>query len=153
VIRWPFMPSCNPVQRPRGRLHQISKVWLRVSTSPNEIDETGLTRLKSPSRKSAAKKFMAQPNAIGVDDIALAVLGNLANASFKIEFLYLTTADPIWFARQTHHPAKLVQCDLALGAERGQDIAQINGIFGVPIEVWTPGQSRRCYPMDHRALP
>jgi hypothetical protein len=68
------------------QLHQISKVRFRVAARLNEIDEAGLARLKFACRKPSAKKFIAQPDTIGVDHVALAVFGNLANAAIKIEF-------------------------------------------------------------------
>ena len=45
-------------------------------------------------------------------------------------------------ARHTHHAAKLVQSGLALEIERGQDIAKINRVTTIPVEIGARGQAR-----------
>ena len=51
------------------RLHQIGEMRFRVVTSRNEIDEIRFAGLKIANRKSAAKKFITQPDTIGVHHV------------------------------------------------------------------------------------
>jgi hypothetical protein len=46
-----------------------------------------------------------------------------------------------------------VQRRLALGAVRGEDIAEINRVLGVPIKVGAQCKSRRRNPVDHCSVP
>src|SRR5207248_997059 len=98
---------------------RLTRERLCIPACPYEINEAGLAGLKFDFRQSTSKQLMAQPEAIGVDDIALAVLGDLADVSVPIVFLDLCAADSVRLSRQAHHTAQLVQRRLALGAERG----------------------------------
>ena len=68
--------------------------------------------MKVGIRKSSAKEFIAQPDPVGVDNIALAIFGNLADVTVAVVLLDLAASDPFWLTRQTHYAAQLVQVAL-----------------------------------------
>ena len=57
--------------------------------------------MKVGIRKSSAKEFIAQPDPVGVDNIALAIFGNLADVTVAVVLLDLAAtllaypADPL----------------------------------------------------------
>ena len=81
------------------------------------------------------KEFIPEPDAIGVDDIALAILGNLPNVTVTIILLDFCTAHAIGFPRKSHHAAEFVQRHLRLRTLRREDIAEIKRVLCVPIEI------------------
>jgi hypothetical protein len=114
---------------------ETNEVRLRVPPRFDEIDKASLAGLEVSVRQAPAKEFVPQPEPIGIDDIALAVFGDLSDAAVMVEFFDVRSADTVRLSRQAHHAAQLMQRRLALKAERGQDIVEINGVFGVPVEV------------------
>ena len=54
---------------------------LRVAPCPYELGQGRFACLKLGTRQSPAKEFVAEPYPVGVENIALAVLGNLADVS------------------------------------------------------------------------
>ena len=54
-----------------------------------------LACLKFGSGPPTTKEFMPQPDTVPVHHVALAVIGDLSNASFAIVSLHVRTADPI----------------------------------------------------------
>jgi hypothetical protein len=128
---------CNETRwRPqRQSSHQISEMRLRIRMRPDVVDEVGFARLERRIGQPPPEQFVAQPDPIRIHDIAFAIIGDLADLSFLVEFLDLRAMDAGRLAGQTHDPAQLVQRRLALRAERGQDVAKIDGVFRVPIEI------------------
>jgi hypothetical protein len=110
-------------------------VRLRVPARLDELNQTSFAGFEIRMRQPPAKEFVAEPHPVSVDDIAFAVLCDLANASFSVKVLHVSTTDPFRLARQTLPAAQLVQCCLGLEAQRGQDIAEINCVLGVAIEI------------------
>lgn len=78
-----------------------------------------------------SEQFVAQPDAVGVHDIALAIVGDFADLSLPIVFLDFTAVYSGRLAGQPHHPGHFVQGCLALGTERSQDPCTV-----------TPGRAR-----------
>ena len=111
-------------------------MWLRVTAGLDELNEPSFTPLKLGIGQPSPKQFVAQPDALRVDDIGLAVLADLANPGIPIIFLYVGTAMPSGFPGSpiTRH----ISCRVALPW-----VAQINCVFGVSVEVWPQCQARQ----------
>src|SRR5215471_20066261 len=91
----------------------------------------------------AAKQLVPQPDLISTDYIGLAVLGDLLDLALAERTLHLATVKPFGLSRQAHHSADLVKRGLSLRTERREDVAQIDGILGIPVEVGTCRKPRR----------
>src|SRR5262249_5077379 len=66
--------------------------------------------------------------------------------------LDLTTIEPFRLSGQPHHSADLVKSGLPLRTERREDVTQIDGILGVPVEIGTGREPGRGYPVDHGSV-
>ena len=98
-----------------GLWSQGHKVRLGIAAYPYEVEEARFAADKLGVGQPAAERFITQPYAIGVDDIALAILGNLANAPVSIIFIDLCSIHPIGLSGEPHDAAQLVQRRLAFG--------------------------------------
>jgi hypothetical protein len=99
--------------------------------------------------QSPAKQLIPQPNSIRVDDVRLAIVSNLLNLAFKEKSLYLVSVDALGLSWHAHDFAELVQRSFAMGSERGENIAQVDCVLGVSVEVGSNSQSRRRDAVDH----
>jgi hypothetical protein len=96
-----------------------------------------LARRESVLAQRAAKQFVSQPYLVSIDYIGLTVVGDLLDLTFVEITLDLTTIEALGLSGQAHDPAKLVKTSLPLRTERRKNVAQVNGIIGVPVEVDT----------------
>jgi hypothetical protein len=76
---------------------------LGVAARFNEVHERGPACFKFCGRKATSKKLVPQPDAIGVHNVAFAVLGDLPNAPFAIVSLHIRAADPVRLTGLAHH--------------------------------------------------
>ena len=83
-----------------------------IPTCLHELTEAFFACLKFGIRQPPAKEFIAEPDAIGVEN--LAVFGNLTDMPVAIILLDFSTAHAAWFSRQPHCTAQFVQSHLAL---------------------------------------
>src|SRR5262249_3755813 len=74
-----------------------------------EFSEIRLACLKCDIGQVSPEQFISQPNAIGVDHIAFAVIRNLTNVTIAKIFLHLCAANADWLTWQSHHAADLMQ--------------------------------------------
>ena len=72
-------------------------------------------RLECLIGQLAPKQLVPEPNAIGIDDITLAVIGDLLNPAFPKVPFDVPTRYTIGLSRQPHHTANLVQRCFCLG--------------------------------------
>jgi hypothetical protein len=86
------------------------------------------------------------------DDITLAVIGDLLDLALAEVALDLTAVEAFRLSGQAHDPADLVKSGLSLRAERREDVAQIDGILCVPVEVRTHRKPWRRYPVEHGSV-
>jgi hypothetical protein len=66
--------------------------------------------------------------------------------------LHFTTIEPFRLPGQAHDPADLVKSGLSLRSKRRKDVAQIDGILAVPVEVGTGRKARRGYSKRHGSV-
>ena len=135
------------------RRYQTGEMGLGIAPRPDELGQVCLSRVERRIGQHTAEQFMPQPNAVRVDHVGLAVVGDLAQASVSVISLDIPAAYAVGFAGQSHDAAQLVQRCLALGAERGQDIAQVDSVVGVSVEVRTKRQSGCRDAVHHRPIP
>ena len=67
---------------------------LRITTSLHEIGKVSLAYLKFGIGQPSAKQFIAEPHPIGVENVALAVLGDLPDVSVAVVFFDLCAGLP-----------------------------------------------------------
>ncbi len=81
------------------RRWELGWSWSRnVAPRLDELAQICFARLECNIGQLAPKQFVSQPNAIGVDDIVLTVIGDVLNSPFPKIFLDLATVDTIGFA-------------------------------------------------------
>src|SRR5271166_4814649 len=102
--------------------------------------------------QSSAKQLVAQPDAVRVHDIGLAICGDFGDAPLATVLLDIRTAHSVTLPWKPHDATQLVQRRLVWGAEGRQRVAQVNRVFGKAIEISTRGQPRRANPTDHCAI-
>src|SRR6516165_12470945 len=66
--------------------------------------------------------------------------------AIAVVFLDLCASHPVRLAGKPHHPTQLVQGCPTLRAERGQHVAQIDRILGVPVEILTAARPGAATP-------
>ena len=69
-----------------GRAIRV-EVRLRITPRLHEIGKVSLARLKFGMGQPSAKQFMPEPHPIGVENVALAVLGNLPDVPVAVVLL------------------------------------------------------------------
>src|SRR5271167_4754808 len=99
------------------------------------------------------KQLVSRPHSIRIDDVCLAVVGDLANAPLAVQRLYLGPVEPSGLPGQAHDTTELVQRDLRLEAERRERVAEVERVLGVPVEVRSNREPRRRYAVDHGTIP
>ena len=118
----------------------------------DELNKVSLARPKFGIPQATSKEFIPQTNAISIDHIGLAVGGDLSNPPLPVILLDIPAAQPVRLAGQSHYPAHFVESRLALGAERGQHVAEINGILGIAVEIGPHCETGRANTTNHRAV-
>src|SRR5262245_20121304 len=103
----------------------------RVGMQFDVLDEVGFACPERCFSQSSPKQFITQPDPIRVHNIALAVVGNLANFAITIVFFDFTAMYAGGFSGQTHYSAEFMESCLTLSTERREHVAQVNGILGV----------------------
>jgi hypothetical protein len=84
--------------------------WCRhVASSLEELLKIGLARRVRLRGQFAPKQFVSQPDPIRIDDIALAILGDLLNTAVALMFFNFAAVHFLRFARKSHDAAALVQ--------------------------------------------
>src|SRR3974390_3374509 len=106
-----------------------------VCTGKYETRKIFLAKLELRQGKAPAKELVTQPKAIGIDNIGLAVVCDLPDLSLNVVTLDFAAVDLLRLAWQSHYSAKLVQCNFSLRCKRRQDIAKVNCIVGVSVEI------------------
>ena len=101
----------------------------------DEFREVRLTCLKCDIRQISPEQFIPQPNAIGVDHIAFAVIRNLSNVTIAKIFLHLCAANAVWLTRQSHHATDLMQGAFAGELNEERTVTEVNCVVGVTIEI------------------
>jgi hypothetical protein len=127
-------------------------VGLRVASGLDELDSASLACLKRCLGQPSAKEFVSKPHTIRVEHIAFTVFGNLPDVTVAVVLLDFCPRHAIGPPRQPHYTTEFVQGRLRLRTERGQHVAQIDCVLGVPVEVRTPAEARCCNSMDHGAV-
>ena len=89
----------------------MSSFPLRNAASPCSLAS------KSVRAQPSAKQLVAKPDAIGVDDIGLAVIGDLLDFAVLKVAMHLAAVDAVGLPGQPHNLADFVQRRLALHAE------------------------------------
>ena len=74
---------------------------LRIAPRLDELAQIRFARLECRIGQLAAKQLVPQPNAIGIDDIALTVVGDVLNSPFPKIFLDFATIDVVGLAWQS----------------------------------------------------
>jgi hypothetical protein len=122
---------------------------VEIRTRPHEICQVPLARPEYISAQRTAKQFVPQPHLVSADHVGLAVVSNLLDLALAEVAFHLAAVEPLGLSGQTHDPADLVKSGLPLRTERREDVAQIDGILGVSMEVGAGMKPRRGHPMDH----
>src|SRR3974390_1891945 len=94
-----------------------------------------LAELQLRQGKASAKKLVTQPKAIRIDNIGLAVVRDFSDLPLKVVTLNFAAVDLLRLAWQSHDSAKLVQCNFCLRCKGRKDIAKVNCIIGVSVEI------------------
>jgi len=76
----------------------MRQMRLRIAPSFDEFAKILFAELKLDRGQLAPKQLVPQPNAIGVDDIALTVIGDVLNSALSKIFLDFATIDIDGFA-------------------------------------------------------
>ncbi len=100
----------------------------------------------------SAKQLVAKPDAIGVHDIGLAVIGDFMDFAVPEVPMHLPAVDAVGLAGQAKNFADLVQRRLALRAERRQRVAKIERVFGVAVEIRPRRKAGSRHFVDHRPV-
>src|SRR6516164_8397973 len=95
-----------------------------------------LAELQLRRGKASAKELVTQPKPIRIDNIGLAVVCDLPDLPLKVVTLDFAAIDLLRLAWQSHDSAKFVQWNFCLRCKRRKDIAKVNCIVGVSVEIW-----------------
>jgi len=77
----------HPAPQAWGRSGLDRQVQLGVTAHPHKVDQVRFARLKLSIGQPSAKQFMPEPHPIGVENVALAVLGNLPDVPVAVVLL------------------------------------------------------------------
>src|SRR3974377_950820 len=110
---------------------------MRFVTGPRKYEtrKVSLAKLDLRHGKAPAKELVTQPKPVRIDNIGLAVVRDLPDLPLKVVTLDLPAVYRLRLAWQSHYSAKLVQCNFCLRCKRRQDIAKVNCVIGVSVEI------------------
>ena len=91
----------------------------------NEIGGLRLAKRDLLSGDGAAKQLVNKPESIRIQNVTLAVLGDLGDPARLNHRLDLAAIDPRRFARQADDLADLVQLDPGSGAVGAEHVAEV----------------------------
>lgn len=81
------------------------------------------------------KQLITQPDAIGVDDVGLAVIGDFLDPALAEKAMHLTAVDAAGLARKSHDLAKLMKRDFPLRTVGRKYITKVHRVIAVTVEI------------------
>jgi hypothetical protein len=76
----------------------LHEMWLCVAVCRDVLAEVSFARLQFPFGQFAAEQLVAKPNSVGVEDVGLAVVGDIAYPPVTVILRYIRTVDAIGLA-------------------------------------------------------
>ena len=118
----------------------------------DEVAQVILTRDELLVVQAAPKELVAEPDAVGVDDVCLTVIRHLLDAALFHEVGDLRAVDALRLAGEAEEEAQGVKGDLGARGVGGEDSAEIDRIFGVAVEVRPAIEARRMNAVEQRPV-
>jgi len=93
------------------------------------------TRAMFGVAKPTPKQFVPQPNALRIDAVCLAIVGDLFNPPLKTTTRDLAPINSIRLAWYAHSLAKLMESRPCVRSKRRENVTKINCVVGESIEI------------------
>src|SRR5215469_15467109 len=145
VLRLCFAGLCNPRRRIQVRIGRLA--------GHDEIADLHLTPLELLGGDRAAEQLVDEPDAVGVQHVALAVAGNLLDLPSENHFLDAAAVNSLWLSGEPEYFAYLVQFHLGSGHVRAERVTEVERVVGIAMKILSYLQAASRNSVHHRSIP
>jgi hypothetical protein len=127
----------------------------RVHFAPAHSSMYAISPLRLPKLKRCrptTKQLLSEPYQISVDHVGLAVVGYLLDAALSADVGDNGAVCSDSFTKKPHNSIYLMKRRACLRVGRREDIAEIQRVFGIAIEIASGDQPRRDTISQHRQI-